>query len=200
MAGFEPRRGLSPVSVVIGLVGLAVFAALWLTHVHATANGRVLDCGQFLSSWIHGSRGRPCQSALNARFAIGLLIAAPTAVAAWAVQLRRNGYLGGRKAEPTGTPRSDLRVGARVGTGRASYPLARLSATPDQAVIRSPVGSAVIERSKVEAVRQVSKTFRVEIVFDTVDGSGTGLGIYSREPDEILAVFSRLGWPVGPPP
>jgi len=44
-------------------------------------------------------------------------------------------------------------------------------------------------------VREVRTTFGAEIVFDTIDGSGTGLKIYSRKPDEILAAFSRLGWP-----
>jgi hypothetical protein len=62
-------------------------------------------------------------------------------------------------------------------------------------VIRSPVGSAVVQRTAAAAVREVRKMFGAEIVLDAIDGSGTDLKIYSREADEILSVFSRLGWP-----
>jgi hypothetical protein len=65
-------------------------------------------------------------------------------------------------------------------------------------VIRSPVGSAVVQRTAVDAVREVHKTFGAEIVFDATHGLGTDLKIYSRKPDEILTAFSRLGWPASP--
>jgi hypothetical protein len=60
---FYLKGTLSPISAVIGLVDATVLVALWLTHVHATTNGRVLDCGQFLRSWTNPSLGRPCESA-----------------------------------------------------------------------------------------------------------------------------------------
>jgi hypothetical protein len=86
----------------------------------------------------------------------------------------------------------------RVGRGRASYPFARLSITPEQMAIRTPVGSAVVQRAAVDAVREVRKMFGAEIVFDIIDGSGSDLKIHSRKPDEILTALSRLGWPASP--
>lgn len=198
MTKLVAKRGLSPISVVIGLAGAAALVGLFLTRVHATTDGRVLDCGRFLTSWTDRRLGRPCRSALNARFDTAFLIALPVVAAAWVAQLRRNGYLSRRAPEAAGTPRSDFRVGAHVGRHRTSSPLARLSITPEQMVIRSLGGSAVVQRSTVQAVREVRTTFGAEVVFDTVDGSGTGLKINSRKPDEMLAAFSRLGWPASP--
>jgi hypothetical protein len=195
MTKFAPKHGYSPISIVIGLAGGAAVVGLSLTHVHATTDGRVLDCGRFLTSWTNGSLGRPCRSALNARFNTGFAFVLPVVAAAWVVQLCRNAYLSRRAPEAAGTPRSDFRVGAHVGRHGTRSPLARLSITPGQMVIRSLGGSAVVQRPTVQAVREVRTTFGAEIVFDTIDGSGTGLKIYSRKPDEILAAFSRLGWP-----
>jgi hypothetical protein len=64
--------------------------------------------------------------------------------------------------------------------------------------IRTPVGSAVVQRAAVDAVREVRKMFGAEIVFDIIDGSGSDLKIYSRKPGEILTALSRLGWPASP--
>jgi len=155
--------------------------------------GQVLDCGRFITSWTNRSLSGPCRSALNARFAVGFVVAVPFVAAAWAVQLRRNGYLGGRSVEPLGSPRADFRVGARVGRGHASYPLAQLLVTPNQAVIRSPVGSAVVQRSQVQSVHQAGRGSGIE--FDTIDGSAERLRVFCRNPDEVLATFVRFGWP-----
>src|SRR5580698_4108090 len=99
MTNFTPKRGFSPISMVIGLAGAAAVVGLSLTHVHATTDGRVLDCGRFLTSWTNGGLGRPCRSALDARFNAGFAFVLPVVAAAWVVQLCRNGYLSRRRSE-----------------------------------------------------------------------------------------------------
>jgi hypothetical protein len=179
------------------MAGAAVTAVLYLAPVHGSADGKVRDCGSFFSSWGNKSLSPACNSALSDRFFLGLVIVLAAGAAGWGVWgVRRLRSGSGQSTQPVGAPRYDFRVGALIPPRRLDF-LSRLAATPEQAVISTTSGTLVIERSMVTAVRADKVAMlSIGITFTTVDGSADGVVAYTRNPDNILAAFSRLGWPV----
>lgn len=77
---------------MVGVVGLGVLAALWLTPIHArhglACGSLVGSIGTFTNHSVHG----PCQDARTTRFWIGLAAAVVFAPGAWVVFLTTGGW------------------------------------------------------------------------------------------------------------
>ncbi len=157
----------------------------------------VVDCGRFIFSWSSSKlASAACRGALDRRFTLTMVIVPPIVAIGLAIQLRKNGYLGGARIQPRGEPRFDFKVGARVGQAYATYPLGRFSVTPEQMAIVTGFRSVVLDRASVSRIRAERRVFAKVIRFETREDSAGRLVVYSRDMDRLLATLLDLGWPV----
>jgi hypothetical protein len=192
--GSPRRRGLSPWSSLIGLAGLVVLATVWLSHVRSGN----LDCGPVVTSWFSATaRADPCRALLVHRFTLGLFVAWPVIAAGWIVQVWWVGYLGSRRVVPRGSPQVTLRVSGRIRRARASYPLMRMTASPEQMVVVCPLAMEVVDRTEVAAVvpsdRRWTRGWSL-----SMPGRPSNQIVFSspRGDQQLLSQLRDLGWPV----
>lgn len=90
------------------------------------------------------------------------------------------------------------RVGANVASLMyASYPFARLTATPDTIRVSFLIARTVIHRDQVQLIYERRWLGRTAIEFRTHDQSADGWRVYPLSRRVTLARLAALGWPVG---
>jgi hypothetical protein len=71
-----------------------------------------------------------------------------------------------------------------------------MSATRQQIAVDAGFGKAVLDRQHVILVYTTRMLVRRAIAFETDDGSGDWVFVYSFTPYRILDRLAELGWPV----
>jgi hypothetical protein len=87
------------------------------------------------------------------------------------------------------------RASARVRWTGASYPLGRIKATPEYIQVTAGFARAAIYRNSITAISR-RRFLRTRNQFETVDGSGTWVFVYTPTPKELLTDLANRGWPV----
>lgn len=92
---------------------------------------------------------------------------------------------------------TQLRGGARRGTGHSTWPLCRLDIDAEYVrateVFRAPVW---ITRAECTGVREIKVPLTSGLLFETADGAFDGFAFLATRTKQALEALAQFGWPV----